>query len=179
MLQEILRNKYNKSIEECSNEEIYVALLEMVKEKAEERSHKEEKKKLYYVAAEFLIGKLLRNNLINLGLYADIANELKEHGKHMSEIEEIEVEPSLGNGGLGRLAACFLDSIATLGLNGDGIGLNYHLGLFKQVFTDKRQIDTPNPWINKNTWLTKKDDSFEVEFGGFSVKSTLYDIAVT
>ncbi len=179
MLQEILRNKYNKSIEECSNEEIYVALLEMVKEKAEERSHKEEKKKLYYVSAEFLIGKLLSNNLINLGLYADIANELKEHGKHMSEIEEIEVEPSLGNGGLGRLAACFLDSIATLGLNGDGIGLNYHLGLFKQVFTDKRQIETPNPWINKNTWLTKKDDSFEVEFGGFSVKSTLYDIAVT
>ncbi len=179
MLQEILRNKYNKSIEECSNEEIYVALLEMVKEKAEERSHKEEKKKLYYVSAEFLIGKLLSNNLINLGLYADIANELKEHGKHMSEIEEIEVEPSLGNGGLGRLAACFLDSIATLGLNGDGIGLNYHLGLFKQVFTDKRQIETPNPWINENTWLTKKDDSFEVEFGGFSVKSTLYDIAVT
>ena len=179
MLQEILRNKYNKSIEECSNEEIYVALLEMVKEKAEERSHKEEKKKLYYVSAEFLIGKLLSNNLINLGLYADIANELKEHGKHMSEIEEIEVEPSLGNGGLGRLAACFLDSIATLGLNGDGIGLNYHLGLFKQVFNDKRQIETPNPWINKNTWLTKKDDSFEVEFGGFSVKSTLYDIAVT
>ena len=179
MLQEILRNKYNKSIEECSNEEIYVALLEMVKEKAEERSHKEEKKKLYYVSAEFLIGKLLSNNLINLGLYADIANELKEHGRHMSEIEEIEVEPSLGNGGLGRLAACFLDSIATLGLNGDGIGLNYHLGLFKQVFTDKRQIETPNPWINKNTWLTKKDDSFEVEFGGFSVKSTLYDIAVT
>ena len=179
MLQEILRNKYNKSIEECSNEEIYVALLEMVKEKAEERSHKEEKKKLYYVSAEFLIGKLLSNNLINLGLYADIANELKEHGKHMSEIEEIEVEPSLGNGGLGRLAACFLDSIATLGLNGDGIGLNYHLGLFKQVFTDKRQIETPNPWISENTWLTKKDDSFEVEFGGFSVKSTLYDIAVT
>lgn len=122
MLQEMLKSRYNKSIEECTNEEIYVALLNMVKEKANERVRSDEKKKLYYISAEFLIGKLLSNNLINLGLYADIAKELKEHGKNMGEIEEVELEPSLGNGGLGRLAACFLDSIATLGLNGDGIG---------------------------------------------------------
>ncbi|MDO5520536.1 MAG: glycogen/starch/alpha-glucan phosphorylase [bacterium] len=180
MLQELLQKRYNKTIEECSNQEIYVALLNMVKEKAEEKvEDKEEKKKLYYVSAEFLIGKLLSNNLINLQLYSQIADELKQHGKNLSEIEEVELEPSLGNGGLGRLAACFLDSIATLGLNGDGIGLNYHLGLFKQVFKDKCQTETPNPWIDDKSWLTKRDERYTVEFGDFTVTSTLYDIAVT
>lgn len=179
MLQELVVERYHKSIEECSNEELYIALLNLVKEKAKERVHQEEKKKLYYISAEFLIGKLLSNNLINLGLYAEIAKELKEHGKAMGDIEEIEVEPSLGNGGLGRLAACFLDSIATLGLNGDGIGLNYHLGLFKQEFQNKCQKEIPNPWIDDKSWLTKKKDHFDIEFGDFTVTSTLYDIAVT
>lgn len=179
MLQEIVQAKYGKAIEECSNEEIYIALLNLVKEKASEKVENNDKKKLYYVSAEFLIGKLLSNNLINLHLYKDIAEELKAHGKDLSEIEEVELEPSLGNGGLGRLAACFLDSIATLGLNGDGIGLNYHLGLFKQVFDHKRQIETPNPWIDDKSWLTKREEQYEVEFGDFKVRSTLYDIAVT
>lgn len=126
-LSEIIKSEYNKSISECTNEEIYNALLTLVKTMAEGKQHKNSKKKLYYISAEFLIGKLLSNNLINLGIYDDIKEELAKNGKDLCEIEEFEKEPSLGNGGLGRLAACFLDSIATLGLNGDGVGLNYHL----------------------------------------------------
>lgn len=179
MLQEITKKRFGKEIKDCSNEEIYVALLEIVKEKAEAAVSEEGKKKLYYISAEFLIGKLLSNNLINLGIYDEIHDILEENGKSLAEIEEVEVEPSLGNGGLGRLAACFLDSIASLGLNGDGIGLNYHLGLFKQVFEGNKQKETANPWINDQAWLTKKDASYEVKFKDFSVKSTLYDIAVT
>ena len=134
MLENYLKKHFNKTIAECTDEEIYAALLLLTKEKAEKRVSTNGKKKLYYISAEFLIGKLLSNNLINLGIYDAIANELSANGKSITLIEEVEQEPSLGNGGLGRLAACFLDSIATLGLNGDGIGLNYHLGLFKQVF---------------------------------------------
>lgn len=179
MLTEIITKRYGKQISDCTNEELYAALLEMVKEKAGERAKDTGKRKLYYISAEFLIGKLLSNNLINLGLYDEVDQLLKENNKSLSEIEEVEMEPSLGNGGLGRLAACFLDSIATLGLNGDGIGLNYHLGLFKQVFEDNKQVETVNPWIQKENWLTKTNHSYTVEFKDFSVKSTLYDIAVT
>lgn len=135
-------------------------------------------KKLYYISAEFLIGKLLSNNLINLGLYDEVKQELEKCGKSIAEIEEIELEPSLGNGGLGRLAACFLDSIATLGLNGDGVGLNYHLGLFRQVFENNLQMEEPNPWITPQSWLTKTDKTYKIHFGGFSVQSRMYDIDV-
>ncbi len=179
MLENLVINKYGKSLGECSNEEIYITLLELCKDKAVGKEGSNSKRKLYYVSAEFLIGKLLSNNLINLGLYDEVRNELESNGKKMADIEEIENEPSLGNGGLGRLAACFLDSIATLGLNGDGIGLNYHLGLFKQVFENNLQKETANPWINNNSWLTRKETSYEVAFGDFTVKSVLYDIAVT
>ncbi len=179
MLENLVIKKYSKSIKECSNEEIYIALLELVKAEAEKKTENNSKKKLYYISAEFLIGKLLSNNLINLGLYDQISLELAANGKVIAEIEEMEKEPSLGNGGLGRLAACFLDSIATLGLNGDGIGLNYHLGLFKQVFENNLQKETVNPWIDNKSWLVDTGVSYDVEFGDFTIKSTLYDIAVT
>ncbi len=179
MLSNICEEKYNKKIKECTNEEIYFALLAMSKSLARERANNEGKKKVYYISAEFLIGKLLSNNLINLGVFDQVKNELEENGKSIYEIEEIEPEPSLGNGGLGRLAACFLDSMASLGLNGDGIGLNYHLGLFKQVFENNFQKETANPWIETEGWLTKTKTSYDVEFGGLKVKSSLYDIDVT
>ena len=177
-LSKSVSRKYNKTIEKCSNEEIYIALLEMTKQMAEDKVSNEGKKKLYYISAEFLIGKLLSNNLINLGIYEQVRSELEASGKSIAEIEEIELEPSLGNGGLGRLAACFLDSIATLGLNGDGVGLNYHYGLFKQVFDHNLQKETPNPWITPESWLTKTDITYPVQFGGFTVQSRLYDIDV-
>ena len=177
IMQEI-ETKLQKGISVSSNEEIYVALLNLVKEKAEKKVTTDGKKKLYYISAEFLIGKLLSNNLINLGLYDEVKEILAKNGKSLAEIEEIEAEPSLGNGGLGRLAACFIDSIATLGLNGDGVGLNYHLGLFKQVFENNLQKETPNPWITENSWLTKTDITYPVNFGGFTVQSRLYDLDV-
>ena len=177
-LSKAVSRKYNKTIEKCSNEEIYIALLEMTKQMAEDKVSNEGKKKFYYISAEFLIGKLLSNNLINLGIYEQVRSELEASGKSLAEIEEIELEPSLGNGGLGRLAACFLDSIATLGLNGDGVGLNYHYGLFKQVFDHNLQKETPNPWITPESWLTKTDITYPVQFGGFTVQSRLYDIDV-
>ena len=177
-LSKAVSRKYNKTIEKCSNEEIYIALLEMTKQMAEDKVSNEGKKKLYYISAEFLIGKLLSNNLINLGIYEQVRSELEAAGKSLAEIEEIQLEPSLGNGGLGRLAACFLDSIATLGLNGDGVGLNYHYGLFKQVFDHNLQKETPNPWITPESWLTKTDITYPVQFGGFTVQSRLYDIDV-
>lgn len=161
-----------------TNEQIYVALLELVKEEAEKKVTTEGKKKLYYISAEFLIGKLLSNNLINLGLYDEVEACLQKYGKTMAEIETIEPEPSLGNGGLGRLAACFLDSIATLGLNGDGVGLNYHFGLFKQVFENNLQLETPNPWIENKNWLTKTKRTYNIEFGGLTLTSCMYDIDV-
>ncbi len=162
-----------------TNEEIYYGLLEFTKNAMQQRGKIEGKKKLYYISAEFLIGKLLSNNLINLGLYDQVEDALKKHGKSMAEIEEIEPEPSLGNGGLGRLAACFLDSIATLGLNGDGVGINYHLGLFKQEFDKNLQKEVPNPWIKDKSWLRRTDTSYEVIFGGLRVNSVMYEIDVT
>ena len=177
-LEKIAKANYGKALKECSNNEVYYALLEMVKEISAEKEEIKGDKKVYYISAEFLIGKLLSNNLINLGIYDKVAEYLKENGKDITEIEEVEPEPSLGNGGLGRLAACFLDSIATLGLAGDGIGLNYHYGLFKQVFRNNLQNEEKNPWIEKDSWLNKTDVSFDVEFGDFSVKSRLYDIDV-
>ena len=177
-VQEIVNNRYGKGIAQCSNEEIYYALLEMTKSMAKEKESNEGKRKLYYISAEFLIGKLLSNNLINLGIYEEVKQVLAENGKNLAEIEEVEPEPSLGNGGLGRLAACFLDSIATLGLNGDGVGLNYHYGLFKQVFEHNLQHEEPNPWFEKETWLTKTNVTYPVQFGGFTLQSRLYDIDV-
>ena len=184
-LTKAVKEKYKKPLASCTNEEIYICLLEQVKELAKEKetgsaSKTTSKRKLYYISAEFLIGKLLSNNLINLGLYDEVKKELAAAGKSLAEIEELEPEPSLGNGGLGRLAACFVDSIATLGLNGDGVGLNYHYGLFKQVFDKKHlQQETPNPWIENESWLTKTETSYQVPFGGFTVTSRLYDLDVT
>ena len=179
MLTEICKKKYNKTIKECSNEEIYFALLDMTKELAEDKVTEDGKKKVYYISAEFLIGKLLSNNLINLGIFDEVKQVLAENGKSIYDIEEVEPEPSLGNGGLGRLAACFLDSMATLGLPGDGIGLNYHMGLFKQVFENNYQKETANPWIEADSWLTKTDVSNTIQFGNCTVQSRMYDIDVT
>lgn len=178
-LNKILETSFGKDVAKASNEEIYRALLELTKEKAKALGRNKGSKKLYYISAEFLIGKLLSNNLINLGLYGEAEQVLRRNGKELSAIEELEPEPSLGNGGLGRLAACFLDSIATLGLNGDGVGLNYHCGLFKQEFSDHKQKEVPNPWIEKESWLEKTDIHFEVPFKDFSLTSSLYDIDVT
>ena len=175
---QVIETKLQKGISVSTDEEVYYALLELVKDKAEKKVSNKGKKKLYYISAEFLIGKLLSNNLINLGIYDEVKETLEKNGKSLAEIEEIELEPSLGNGGLGRLAACFIDSIATLGLNGDGVGLNYHYGLFKQVFENNLQKETPNPWITKESWLTKTDITYPVSFGGFTVQSRLYDIDV-
>ena len=178
-LSQILSSKCNKDISTCTNEELYFVLLEIVQEFGEQKvKKKQDKKKLYYISAEFLIGKLLSNNLINLGIYDEVKKILAENGKNLSEVEEVEPEPSLGNGGLGRLAACFLDSIATLGLPGDGIGLNYHLGLFKQVFKNNLQTEEINEWINNQSWLNKTDITYDIDFGDFSLKSRLYDIYV-
>ena len=177
-LQEIVTKRTGKAISQCSNEELYFSLLEMTKGMAEEKVSNEGKRKLYYISAEFLIGKLLSNNLINLGIYEDVKKLLADNGKSLAEIEEVEPEPSLGNGGLGRLAACFLDSIATLGLNGDGVGLNYHYGLFKQVFENNLQKETKNPWIQDESWLTKTDRAYTIQFGGFNLQSRMYDIDV-
>lgn len=178
-LKEITQKLYGRSIADCSDQELYLALLELVKNMAEKQaSAPDKKKKLYYISAEFLIGKLLSNNLINLGIYDKIAVELKKNGKDLSVIEEVEPEPSLGNGGLGRLAACFLDSIATLGLAGDGIGLNYHFGLFKQVFEHNLQMETVNPWIAPKSWLRKTDTTYKIQAGEFTLTSRMYDIDV-
>ena len=178
-IQEKLKQVLGKEIAQASNEEIYQALLSIVQEMASEKERTDSKKKLYYISAEFLIGKLLSNNMINLGIYKEVKEILEANGKDIAQIEEAEPEPSLGNGGLGRLAACFLDSIATLGLAGDGIGLNYHLGLFKQEFENHLQKETPNPWIEKQSWLKKTDVAYPVEFKGLKVNARMYDIEVT
>ena len=178
-IQEKLKQVLGKEIAQASNEEIYHALLSIVQEMASEKERTDSKKKLYYISAEFLIGKLLSNNMINLGIYKEVKEILEANGKDIAQIEEAEPEPSLGNGGLGRLAACFLDSIATLGLAGDGIGLNYHLGLFKQEFENHLQKETPNPWIEKQSWLKKTDVTYPVEFKGLKVNARMYDIEVT
>lgn len=168
-----------KAIADCTDKELYTALLAISQKAAAKKEENSGKKKLYYISAEFLIGKLLSNNLINLGLYDDVKAILEENGKSLAAVEEAEPEPSLGNGGLGRLAACFLDSIATLGLNGDGIGLNYHFGLFKQLFKDNKQEEAPNPWIENASWLTKTDVTYQVPYKNFTLTSRMYDIAVT
>ncbi len=167
-----------KSLDRASKEEIYIALLNFTKKKLKQMKRNSGDRKLYYISAEFLIGKLLSNNLINLGIFEEVRDVLKKHGHSLTEIEEIEMEPSLGNGGLGRLAACFLDSIATLGLNGDGVGLNYHDGLFMQKFRDNKQEEKKNPWITDKNWLERTDVSFEVPFKDFTLKSTMYDIDI-
>ena len=179
MLKDICMKKYNKEIKDCTNEEIYFALLDMTKKLADGKVSEEGQKKVYYISAEFLIGKLLSNNLINLGVFDEVKQVLAENGKSIYDIEEVEPEPSLGNGGLGRLAACFLDSMATLGLHGDGIGLNYHMGLFKQVFENNYQKETANPWIEADSWLEKTDVTNTITFGNLTVKSRMYDIDVT
>ncbi len=178
-LNEVLLAAYGKSISECSNAEIYAALLKETNAMAAKKCHASGKKKLYYISAEFLIGKLLSNNLINLGIYEDVKAQLSSAGKDLCDIEEIEHEPSLGNGGLGRLAACFLDSIATLGLHGDGIGLNYHFGLFRQVFSDNAQTTIPDPWLNDHSWLNRTDITYPVRFRDLTVTARLYEIHVT
>lgn len=178
-IKERLQQQLGKEISQSSNSEIYNGLLNITQQLADEKESNEGKKKVYYISAEFLIGKLLSNNMINLGIYNEVKEMLAQAGKNISEIDEIEVEPSLGNGGLGRLAACFLDSIATLGLPGSGIGINYHLGLFKQVFENNMQKETPNPWIGENTWLKKTDVTYPVQFKDFTVTSRMYEISVT
>ena len=178
-IKERLQQQLGKEISQSSNSEIYNGLLNITQQLADEKESNEGMKKVYYISAEFLIGKLLSNNMINLGIYNEVKEMLAQAGKNISEIEEIEVEPSLGNGGLGRLAACFLDSIATLDLPGSGIGINYHLGLFKQVFENNMQKETPNPWIGENTWLKKTDVTYPVQFKDFTVTSRMYEISVT
>ena len=163
----------NKNLKDLSNEEIYYLLLEFVKEAAAPKPKNDSKRKVYYISAEFLIGKLLSNNLINLGIYKDVKAELDAAGKSISEIEDVEPEPSLGNGGLGRLASCFIDSMSTLGINGEGVGLNYHCGLFKQVFKDNKQDAEPNYWIEDQSWLVPTDISYDVPFKNFTLKSRL------
>ena len=177
-LETMIQNMFHKDCAACTDQEVYEALLTYTKEQLAAKGYHDGKKKIYYISAEFLIGKLLSNNLINLGTYDEVAEFLKKNGKSLAEIESVEPEPSLGNGGLGRLAACFLDSIATLGLPGEGIGLNYHLGLFKQVFEDNLQHEVPNPWITPDSWLTATDVTYMVPFRGFSLKSTMYSIDV-
>ena len=177
-LETMIQNMFHKDCAACTDQEVYEALLTYTKEQLAAKGYHDGKKKIYYISAEFLIGKLLSNNLINLGIYDEVAEFLKKNGKSLAEIESVEPEPSLGNGGLGRLAACFLDSIATLGLPGEGIGLNYHLGLFKQVFEDNLQHEVPNPWITPDSWLTATDVTYMVHFRGFSLKSTMYSIDV-
>ncbi len=183
MTKETLENRLTalcgKEISACSEKELYTGLLSLVQEMAKDKESNQGKKKLYYISAEFLIGKLLSNNMINLGIYDTVKNLLEENGKSLSAVEETEPEPSLGNGGLGRLAACFLDSIATLGLNGDGVGLNYHFGLFKQLFKDNKQAEEPNPWIENTSWLTKTDVTYKVPYKNFTLTSRMYDIEVT
>jgi starch phosphorylase len=177
-LSELTAENYGKQLSECTDREIYFTLLILCKRLLSVTERNIGEKKIYYISAEFLIGKLLSNNLINLGIYDRISEILKANGKELSAIEEAEPEPSLGNGGLGRLAACFLDSIATLGLPGEGIGLNYHYGLFRQVFRDRLQCEEKDPWIENLSWETKTDTSFEVCFGTRKVVSRLYDIDV-
>lgn len=179
ILENYVLDNFDKPIRECTDQEMYKVLLDLVRDKSRELpTNDDKKKKLYYFSAEFLIGKLLSNNLLNLGIYDEVNNELIANGKNIMDIEQAELEPSLGNGGLGRLAACFVDSITTLGINGDGVGLNYHFGLFKQVFKDNQQTQLPDPWITEESWLIKNEKSYEVPFNNFTLKSTLYDIDV-
>lgn len=178
-IERLITDRLGKSISEAENEEIYVALIGIVNEMAEAKEKKGDKKKLYYISAEFLIGKLLSNNLINLGIFKEVHEILKRNGKNLGDIEELETEPSLGNGGLGRLAACFLDSIATLGLNGDGVGLAYHMGLFKQTFKKMLQTENPDRWRDGQNFLIRTNVGYPVTMGGKTYNSVMYDLLVT
>ena len=178
-LKQKLEERLGTTLAQAEDAAVYYALLGLTKEISSQKKENSGNKKVYYISAEFLVGKLLSNNLINLGIYDEIQKLLKENGRSLAGIEELEPEPSLGNGGLGRLAACFMDSIATLGLDGAGIGLNYHYGLFRQIFEDHKQKEMKNPWIEKESWLTKTDKTYTILFGGFSVQSRMYDIDVT
>ena len=177
-IQAILKERFGRDLDNCTKSEIFEALMVITKQEMAGRKRNTGSKKLYYISAEFLIGKLLSNNLINLGMYEEVEKALASHGRELTEIEEMEMEPSLGNGGLGRLAACFLDSIATLGLPGDGIGLNYHFGLFRQLLVDHKQKEVKNPWITNESWLVRQPVSFAVPYKNFTMHSTLYDIDV-
>ena len=168
-----------KPLAACSNSELYLTLLKLVNEKSAQQIRPVEGRKLYYISAEFLIGKLLSNNLINLGLYDEVRSALLAAGKNLAAIEEVEPEPSLGNGGLGRLAACFLDSLATLNLPGDGIGLRYHFGLFHQSLADGVQKELPDPWLTNHSWAEKTDFTYPVTLGGKTYTARLYKLAVT
>ena len=168
-----------KALAESTDQEIYLALLDIVREQSAEKVRPVTGRKLYYISAEFLIGKLLSNNLINLGLYDDVRDALAAAGKNLSDIEEVEPEPSLGNGGLGRLAACFLDSLATLNLPGDGVGLRYHFGLFHQSFANGVQNELPDPWLTNHSWAEKTDITYPVELAGKEYTARLYKLAVT
>ena len=172
------QEKYGRPLAELDDSTICTMLEDIVREHAATMPLNEGKRRLYYLSAEFLIGRLLTNNLIELGVYDDVKAQLASAGHDLGAVEEREVEPSLGNGGLGRLAACFLDSIATLGLPGDGVGLNYHYGLFHQRFVDLQQAAEPDGWLDRQDWLVRDEKAYTVEFGGFSVKSRLYDIDV-
>ena len=178
-LEQMLTEACKKDISSCTDKELYTGLLCLVNKLSKGRESARGKKKLYYISAEFLIGKLLSNNMINLGIYSQVKSILASRGKDLSVLEELEPEPSLGNGGLGRLAACFLDSIATLGLNGDGIGLNYHLGLFRQLFRDNLQNEEPNPWMENTSWLNKTNVTYQIPYRNFTLTSRMYDIEVT
>ena len=170
-----------KALEDCTDLELYNALLSLVSDAAKDRGRNTGKKKLYYLSAEFLIGRLLSNNLINLGLYSDVKKELADAGKDLGRLEELEHEPSLGNGGLGRLAACFIDSLATLGFPADGVGIAYHCGLFRQTFYNRRQYETPDRWLSwgKESWMHRTPKHYKISFGDFSLTSTMYEIDVT
>ena len=178
-LEQMLTEECKKDISSCTDKELYTGLLCLVNKLSKGRESVRGKKKLYYISAEFLIGKLLSNNMINLGIYSQVKSILASRGKDLSVLEELEPEPSLGNGGLGRLAACFLDSIATLGLNGDGIGLNYHFGLFRQLFRDNLQNEEPNPWMENTSWLNKTNVTYQIPYRNFTLTSRMYDIEVT
>ena len=179
LLKMLLEQECSHNLSGCSDEELYYGLLKIVKDLVQGKESREGKKKIYYISAEFLIGKLLSNNMINLGIYDEVAQILADAGRDINLIEQVEPEPSLGNGGLGRLAACFLDSMATLGMNGAGIGLNYHFGLFLQTFENHLQRENKNPWMEEKSWLTRTDVTYPVQFGGFTVHSRMYDLDVT
>ncbi len=179
LLKMLLEQECSHNIAGCSDEELYYGLLKIIKDLVQGKESQEGKKKIYYISAEFLIGKLLSNNMINLGIYDEVAEILADYGRDINLIEQVEPEPSLGNGGLGRLAACFLDSMATLGMNGAGIGLNYHFGLFLQTFENHLQMEHKNPWMQEQSWLTRTDVTYPVQFGGFTVQSRMYDLDVT
>ena len=175
---QITRERFGLPPEQCGDRQLYEALLVLTRNLTQERPAPGGERKLYYFSAEFLVGKLLDNNLLALGLRDQVRELLASWGHDLNAVEEQEPEPSLGNGGLGRLAACFLDSIAALGLRGDGVGLCYHYGLFRQKFEDNKQKETPDPWMEAESWLIPTGKRYTVSFGGFDLTARLWDAAV-